>query len=117
MRWRRIFKQGAAAVDAEDRAAFYALDVAFHQIMTAHLGMARAHDVLEALRVHLERARRLAMSPGGRLRTAQKEHASIVAAIEAGDPPAASEAMRRHLDATSALLESLAQKQPGIFSP
>ena len=45
-----------------------------------------------------------------------KEHAAIVAAIEAGDPAAAREAMRRHLDATSALLESLAQKQPGLFS-
>jgi DNA-binding FadR family transcriptional regulator len=56
------------------------------------------------------------MSPGGRLRTAHKEHASIMAAIEAGDPAAAREAMRRHLDATSALLESMAQKQPGLFS-
>ena len=84
--------------------------------MTARLGMARAHDVLEALRVHLERARRLAMSPGGRLRTALNEHAAIAAAVEAGDPPAAREAMRVHLDATSALLESLARKQPGLFS-
>ncbi len=109
-------KQGAAAVEAEDRAAFYAHDVAFHQILTARLGMARANDVLEALRVHLERARRLAMSPGGRPRAALKEHASIAAAIESGDPAAAREAMRRHLDMTSALLESLAKKQPGLFS-
>jgi GntR family transcriptional regulator, rspAB operon transcriptional repressor len=109
-------KHEASAVEGEDRAAFYALDVAFHQIMTTCLGMARAYDVLEAVRVHLERARRLAMSPGGRLRTAHKEHATIVAAIEAGDPDAAREAMRRHLDATSALLESMAQKQPGLFS-
>src|SRR5271170_8305624 len=109
-------KQGAVAVEAEDRAAFYAHDVAFHQILTARLGMARAHDVLESLRVHLERARRLAMSPGGRPRAALKEHASIADAIEAGDAPAAREAMKRHLDTTSALLESLAQKQPGLFS-
>ena len=109
-------RQESTAVEAEDRAAFYALDVAFHQIMTARLGMARAHDVLEALRVHLERARRLAMSPGGRLRSALKEHASIAAAIEAGDPAAAREAMKRHLDMTSALLESLAKKQPRLFS-
>jgi len=109
-------KQQASAVRAEDRAAFYSLDVAFHRILTDRLGMARAHDVLEALQVHLERARRLAMSPAGRLPKALNEHAAIAAAIEAGDPSAAREAMRRHLDATSALLESLARKQPGLFS-
>jgi DNA-binding FadR family transcriptional regulator len=41
---------------------------------------------------------------------------SIATAIEAGDPAAARQAMRRHLDTTSALLESLAKKQPGLFS-
>jgi len=56
------------------------------------------------------------MSPGGRPRAALKEHTSIAAAIEAGDPAAAREAVRRHLETTSALLESLAQKQPGLFS-
>jgi GntR family transcriptional regulator, rspAB operon transcriptional repressor len=109
-------KEETVAVEADDRAVFYALDVAFHRILTARLGMARAHDVLEALRVHLERARRLAMSPAGRLRTALKEHAAIAAAIEAGDVSAAREAMKRHLDTTGALLESLAKKQPGLFS-
>ncbi len=110
-------KEEAAAVEVEDRVAFYVLDVAFHQLLTARLGMARAGDLLDALRVHLERARRLTMSPPGRLRAALNEHCSIAAAIEAGDPPAAREAMRRHLDTTSALLESLAKKQPGLFSP
>ena len=52
-------KEEAAAVAAEDRTAFYALDVAFHQILTSRLGMARANDVLKSLRIHLERARRL----------------------------------------------------------
>ncbi len=50
-------KQEAAAVGAEDRTKFYALDVAFHRILTDRLGMARADDVLESLRVHLERTR------------------------------------------------------------
>jgi DNA-binding FadR family transcriptional regulator len=56
------------------------------------------------------------MSPGGRLHAALKEHVSIATAIEAGDPAAARQSMRRHLDTTSALLESLAKKQPGLFS-
>jgi len=110
-------KEEAAAVEADDRAAFYALDVAFHRIFTARLNMARADEVLEALRVHLERARRLMMAPQGRLRATLGEHAAIVAAIEAGDAPAAREAMKVHLGMTRALLESLAKERPGLFSP
>src|SRR5271166_3049819 len=105
-----------AAVEADDRAAFYAADVAFHQVMTARLGMARASEILDGLRVHLERARRLLMSPPGRLREVLGEHKAIGEAVEAGDAPAAREAMRRHLGVTGALLETVAQQRPELFS-
>jgi GntR family transcriptional regulator, rspAB operon transcriptional repressor len=110
-------KKEAAAVAAEDRATFYALDVAFHRILTARLGMARASDVLESLRVHLERTRRLTMSTSGQLRASLNEHAAIVGAIEAGDADAARDAMKQHLRITAARLEALAQQQPELFSP
>ncbi len=110
-------RQEVAAVAAKDQATFYALDVAFHQILTAGLGMARASDVLGALRVHLERTRRLTMSTFGQLRASLSEHAAIATAIEAGDPSAAREAMRQHLRITAARLEDLAKRQPGLFSP
>ena len=42
-------REAAAAVEADDRAAFYAIDVAFHQILTGRLGMARASEVLDGL--------------------------------------------------------------------
>ena len=80
-------KRQAEAVRADDRAAFYALDVAFHRMLTDRLGMARANDVLDSLRVHLERTRRLTMSPPGQLRASLNEHAAIAAAIEAATPP------------------------------
>ena len=99
-------KQEAAAVGAEDRTKFYALDVAFHRILTERLGMARADDVLESLRVHLERTRRLTMSTAGQLRASLNEHSAIAAAIEAEDPVAAREAMKRHLTITGARLEN-----------
>jgi DNA-binding GntR family transcriptional regulator len=109
-------KQEAAAVADEDRATFYALDVAFHRILTARLGMARADDVLESLRVHLERTRRLTMSSSGQLRASLKEHAAIAAAIEAEDASAAREAMKHHLSVTGSRLETLAKQQPDLFS-
>jgi len=110
-------KREAAAVAAEDPATFYALDVAFHRILTARLGMARADDVLESLRVHLERTRRLTMSSSGQLRASLNEHSAIATAIVANDPAAAREAMKHHLSTTGARLETLAKQQPDLFSP
>jgi DNA-binding GntR family transcriptional regulator len=110
-------KQEATAVAAEDRAAFYALDVAFHRILTDSLSMARADDVLESLRVHLERTRRLTMSTPGQLRASLNEHSAVASAIEAKDPAAAREAMKQHLTITADRLENLAQRQPELFSP
>ena len=107
----------ANAAEADDKASFYALDVAFHQILTRRLGMARASDVLDGLRVHLERARRILISPSGRMNETLREHARIVEAVEAGDASCAREAMKRHLRATGALLETVARERPGLFSP
>jgi GntR family transcriptional regulator, rspAB operon transcriptional repressor len=110
-------RQEVAAVAAKDQASFYALDVAFHQILTAGLGMARASDVLESLRVHLERTRRLTMSTSVQLRASLSEHAAIATAIEDENPAGARDAMKQHLFITAARLEALAKRQPELFSP
>jgi GntR family transcriptional regulator, rspAB operon transcriptional repressor len=110
-------KQEAGAVADEDPVTFYALDVAFHRMLTDRLGMARADDVLESLRVHLERMRRLTMSTAGQLRASLNEHSAIAAAIEANDHVMAREAMKHHLSITGARLEALAKQQPELFSP
>jgi GntR family transcriptional regulator, rspAB operon transcriptional repressor len=110
-------RQEVAAVAAKDQATFYALDVAFHQILTAGLGMARSSDILASLRVHLERTRRLTMSTSAQLRASLNEHAAIAGAIEAEDPDAARDAMKQHLTITAARLETLAKRQPELFSP
>ena len=110
-------EQEAAAVEADNKASFYALDVAFHQLLTNRLGMARASDVLEGVRVHLERARRLMMSPSGRMKETLREHAGIVEAVATGDAAAAREAMKRHLAATGAFLDRVARERPRLFSP
>ena len=110
-------KEAKKAVEADDRAAFYAADVAFHQILTARLGMIRASEILDNLRVHLERVRRLLMSPPGRIREVLREHEAIVAAVDRGDAPAAREAIKRHLNLTGDLLEKVARQRPEMFSP
>jgi DNA-binding GntR family transcriptional regulator len=109
--------EAEAAVAADDRASFYAADVAFHQILTSRLAMARAGEVLDGLRVHLERVRRILMSPPGRIREALAEHHAVVRAIKAADASAARDAMRRHLAVTGELLETVAHQRPGFFAP
>jgi DNA-binding GntR family transcriptional regulator len=105
------------AVEAGDRPAFYALDVEFHQALISHLDLRRSGEILDGLRAHLERARRLLMTPEGRIRALLVEHAAIVAAIEAGDAEGARAAMDRHLAAASANFEAFARERPALFSP
>ena len=110
-------KEATVAVEADDIPSFYRADVAFHQILTARLGLARATEVLDNLRVHLERARRLLMTPPGRIREVLDEHKAIVEAIASGDADAARQAMKRHLGVTGALLEKFAGQRPEMFAP
>jgi DNA-binding GntR family transcriptional regulator len=110
-------REAEAAVAEDDRASFYATDVAFHQILTSRLAMARAGEVLDGLRVHLERVRRILMAPPGRIREALAEHHAVVSAIEAHDAYAARDAMRRHLAVTGELLETVAHQRPSLFAP
>ena len=110
-------KEAKAAVEAGDRAMFYVSDVAFHHLLTAGLGMVRASEMLDGLRVHLERARRLLMSPPGRILEVLHEHEAIAAAVQSGDASAAREAMKRHLKVTGDLLATVARQRPEMFSP
>ena len=110
-------REAAAVAETGDRRAFYPLDVAFHQILTARLGMARAAEILDGLRDHLERARRLLLTPPGRLREVTCEHGAVARAVEAGDASGAREAMKRHIDMGRVLLETVARERPGLFSP
>jgi len=107
----------ARAGVSEDRADFYSFDVAFHQLLTSRLEMARAGEVLDSLRVHLERVRRLLMSPPGRMREVLNEHGAVADAIRARNPDAARAAMMTHLRLTGALLDAVARQRPEMFSP
>ena len=104
------------AVEAGDRQRFYGLDVEFHKVLTTHLGLKHSGEILDRLRAHLERVRRLLMAPAGRIRTTLSEHSAIVAAIEAGDVAGARAAMDRHLSGTTGQFEAFARERPALFS-
>lgn len=111
----RNLRYQQAAAEAGDVAGFYALDVEFHKILVGALGLNQAREILDGLRSHLERVRRILLSPPGRLPGAYAEHKRVLDAIRNRDAAAAAEAMRGHLDATTAIFEKIAREHPETF--
>jgi len=108
--------RGREAVDAGDRQRFYQLDVEFHQILTSHLRLKHSGEILDGLRAHLERVRRLLMAPAGRIRVTLNDHTRIVAAMEAGNAALARREMADHLAGTAEQFETFARERPELFS-
>ena len=76
--------------------------------------MFRIGAVIEASRANVDRVRRLLSSPR-RHAVTLAEHRALLAAIEAGDGPAARNAMEAHLDAVMDELERFSAQNPKAF--
>lgn len=111
----RNLRYQKAAEQAKDVPGFYALDVEFHEIIINGIALAHASEILEGLRAHLERVRRLLLTPPGRLPNTLKEHQAVADAIKSGDAQAARAAMRYHLEQTSAMLATVSRQRPDLF--
>jgi DNA-binding GntR family transcriptional regulator len=109
-------REAAVAAQSLDRPRFYALDVGFHAALTTNLGLERSGEILDGIRAHLERVRRLLMTPPGRMQATIEEHAAIVEGILAGDAEKAREAMQAHLAQMTDLVEKFAGERPELFS-
>lgn len=113
---RRNLAQQRAAVASDDVEAFYALDVEFHQLIIEPLRLTHAIDTLEAARTHLERMRRLLLTPPGRAALAYAEHLLVAEAIFGGKSDAARSAMRKHLDNAGETFEKIFSDRPELFA-
>jgi DNA-binding GntR family transcriptional regulator len=102
------------AVRQEDRAGFYALDLAFHAILVNALELPRVAAVIDASRANIDRVRRLLSSPR-RHAVTLAEHRDLLRCIEAHDPEAARRAMVAHLEAVMEELEHFSAEQPDVF--
>ena len=109
-------REAAIAAESGDRPRFYALDVGFHAALTSHLGLERSGEILDGIRAHLERVRRLLMTPRGRMQATIDEHAAIVEGILIRDAGKARTAMEAHLSQMTVLVEKFAAERPEMFS-
>ena len=113
---RRNLDAAAAAAEAGDRSLFYGLDVAFHAYFTHKLGLWRSAELLDALRVHLERVRRLLLAPAGRINATIAEHAAIIEGLQGRDPAVARRSMEAHMNEFIAICDNFARERPDLFS-
>jgi DNA-binding GntR family transcriptional regulator len=104
------------AIERQDTAWFFQLDLAFHDILLSELGYDRVKMVVEAARGSLDRMRLFLLRTQPRVVQSHHEHVAIVQALKASDPDAAQLAMRRHLDNAMDEIELRATENPAMFA-
>lgn len=114
---RRNLRVQEALVADRDFAGFYRLDAEMHELILSYTGFRNISQVAETAWVHVNRARQLILPVPGRVAETLEEHRAILAALEARDPMAARDAMRRHLGRLVTFLEPLERDRPELFDP
>ncbi|WP_420392998.1 GntR family transcriptional regulator [Acuticoccus sp.] len=83
---------------ADDRAAYYTLNIAFHDLILDAAENARAKSIYDRLVKEMHLFRRRGLSLALNIQRSLEEHGAIVEAIRAGDPEAARAAAARHIE-------------------
>jgi GntR family transcriptional regulator, rspAB operon transcriptional repressor len=93
-----ILERQREADAADDRDAFHHADETFHATIAEVAGYPGIWTLIQQVKVHVDRYRRLTLPQQGRIARTILEHEAILGAIEAHDPPAAGIAMQAHLE-------------------
>jgi GntR family transcriptional regulator, rspAB operon transcriptional repressor len=98
-----------------DRDHFHAADDAFHAAIADAAGHPGIWQLIERVKVQVDRFRRLTLPVPGRMGRVVTEHAAVVAAMAAGDADRAVAAMDAHLDGLSASIADVRDINPNYF--
>jgi GntR family transcriptional regulator, rspAB operon transcriptional repressor len=104
------------AVKSGDLDGFHQLDIAFHRLLIEGLALDRVGEILESVRTHVDRTRRLLLPEPGRMPATLKEHQAIYRTIADRDPSAAARAMHTHLGRVLRELEAFQERHPNFFT-
>ena len=114
-RLRRILETQTACIQVNDKKGFHQTDEEFHAALVDLSGFTGIWPMILQAKTQIDRYRQLTLPVQGRMHGVLEEHQQVFAAIAAGDPIMAQQAMRDHLDHVLPLLEETRQTQPDYF--
>jgi DNA-binding GntR family transcriptional regulator len=110
-----ILERQREAERAGDRDGFHLSDEAFHAAIADASGYPGIWKLVQQVKVHVDRYRRLTLPQEGRMERVVGEHALILAGIEAADADGAAAAMAAHLDGLAADIPDIRRLNPSYF--
>ena len=115
LKLRSILERQREADAASDREAFHQADEAFHATIAEIAQYPGIWTLIQQVKIHVDRYRRLTLPQKGRMAEVIAEHEPILAAIEARDPISAGTAMGRHLERLLADISATQNINPEFF--
>jgi GntR family transcriptional regulator, rspAB operon transcriptional repressor len=115
LKLRSILERQREADAATDREAFHQADEAFHATIAEIAGYPGIWTLIQQVKIHVDRYRRLTLPQTGRMAEVIAEHEPILTAIEARDPVGAGTAMGRHLERLLADISATQNINPEFF--
>jgi DNA-binding GntR family transcriptional regulator len=111
-----ILERQREAQSADDREAFHLADEAFHAAIAEAGEYPGIWRLVQQVKVHVDRYRRLTLPQEGRMARVISEHSVILARIEAADGAGAAGAMAAHLDGLAADIPDIRRLNPDYFA-
>lgn len=105
------------AVAARDEVAFFGSDERLHSELTRLAGRPAVWDVIQGVKVQLDRVRYLSFASQDWFEMLLVEHERLVERVLDGDADGAEAVMRGHLRTVFAAIERLLHSKPEFFSP
>jgi len=105
-------REANAAATAD---AFHRADEMFHATIAEIAGYPGIWTLIQQVKVHVDRYRRLTLPQEGRIARVIVEHEAILSAIEAHDPSGARIAMESHLDSLFGNISATQNINPEFF--
>ena len=112
---RATLERQREAEAAKDSDAFHQADEMFHATIAEIAGHPGIWKLIQQVKVHIDRYRRLTLPQIGRIAQVIAEHEAILAAIEARDGPGAGIAMDRHLEGLLGSITATQSINPEFF--
>lgn len=112
---RSILARQREAEAAGDRDAFHQADESFHGTIADVAGYPGIWRLIQQVKVHVDRYRRLTLPQAGRIGRTITEHEAILGAIEAHDPDRARAAMETHLERLLKDISAIQSINPEFF--